>query len=235
MTTKKGNEIFSILFTVLIWGGMWGIFEATVGYMLHLLPFSVGWLVWYPVACFFMLNVYRKTHHAEAVVLVGLLSACIKLMNLFLPVRIDKVINPAISILFEAVAVAAVVYAIKNFFENRERTLPFKAIAILAANTGWRMLYALYLMFLVPDWIREISVISSAKSLITFFIVHNISTCMVLLLGSLLAKHIIKPIKGVEAKLAALFSAFPQRTAVGMKVTLAICLICSSIALELLL
>jgi hypothetical protein len=82
----------SMLFTIFTWGGLWGIFEATVGYLLHLLPFSIGWLIWYPVACFFMFQVYRKTQRTEAIVLVGLLSASIKLLNLFLPGRIDRVL-----------------------------------------------------------------------------------------------------------------------------------------------
>lgn len=113
---------FSVWMAILIWGGLWGIFESTVGYLLHLLPISIGWIVWYPVACFFMMNVYRKTQRASAIVMVGTLSACIKLINLFLPGRIDRVINPAISILFEAIAMAAAVYIVNNLLANKKRT-----------------------------------------------------------------------------------------------------------------
>lgn len=235
MVNEKRSGASSTLFTIMIWGGMWGIFEATVGYLLHLLPFSVGWIVWYPVACFFMLNVYRKTHRADAVLMVGFLSACIKIANLFLPVRIDMVINPAVSIVFEAIALSATIYIVKRFFSDKEQTFLSKGIAIIAMNTGWRMLYALYLLLLVPDWMREISVISSAKSFITFFVVHNISTCMVLLFGSLVIDHIIKPIREFEEKISDFLSAFPQRTVAGVKITLAVCLICVSIALQILL
>lgn len=235
MITEKRCEILSTLFTILIWGGLWGVFEATVGYLLHLLPFSIGWLVWYPVACFFMLNVYRKTHRQGAVLLVGLLSACVKLLNLFLPVQIDKVINPAISIVFEAIAMVSVLYAIIHLFANKKRSFLFKGIAIVAMNTGWRILYCLYLLLLVPDWMREISVISSTESFIIFFVMHNILTSIVLLVGSLIIKHIIKLIKEFEGNLSALLSTFPQKTAVGIKIALSTCLICSSIALELLL
>jgi hypothetical protein len=47
-----------LMLAVLFYGGIWGVFEATVGYLLHLLPFSIGWLVWYPIACFLC---YRYT------------------------------------------------------------------------------------------------------------------------------------------------------------------------------
>lgn len=225
----------STLLIILIWGGLWGIFEATVGYLLHLLPFSIGWLIWYPVAAFFMLNVYRKTQRTETVLLVGLLSACIKLLNLFLPGRIDKVLNPAVSILFEALAMMAVIFAVKYFFVKREGTLLMKALAVLCMNTGWRLLYALYLLFLVPDWMREISVISSTEAFVTFFLVYNFFTSLLLLFGSVTMKHILRPIKIIEDKLSVFLSSFPHGAAAAIKTTAAICLIGSSIALELLL
>lgn len=99
-----------LMLAVLFYGGIWGVFEATVGYLLHLLPFSIGWLVWYPIACFFMLQVYIKTKQVKSILLIGLLSCAIKLTNLMLPVRIDRVLNPAVSILFEAITMAAVVF-----------------------------------------------------------------------------------------------------------------------------
>ncbi|MGI6004175.1 MAG: hypothetical protein ACOX88_01970 [Christensenellales bacterium] len=224
----------SMLFTIFTWGGLWGIFEATVGYLLHLLPFSIGWLIWYPVACFFMFQVYRKTQRTEAIVLVGLLSASIKLLNLFLPGRIDRVLNPAVSIVFEALAMAAVFLMIKHFFTKRERGLLIKAFTVLCMNTGWRAIYALYLLFLVPGWMREVSVISSTEALITFFLIHNFFTSVLLFAASLISKYIQRPVKDLENKVSASLASFSNKAAVCIKITVVVCLIGSSIALELL-
>lgn len=217
MEKEKRTLLFSTITAILVWGGLWGIFEATVGYLLHLLPISIGWLVWYPVACFFMLNVYRKTRRAETVFLVGLLSACIKLLNLFLPGRIDRVLNPAMSIVFEALTLTAVVVVYKHFLAERKGKLVEKALAILCMNTGWRILYALYLLLLVPDWIREVSVISSTDALVTFFLTHNLFTSLVLFGGSIILKYILKPIKTLENKLSISLSYFPHGAATGIK------------------
>jgi len=234
METKKTTGIFPMLFTIFIWSGLWGIFEATVGYLLHLLPISIGWLIWYPASCFFMYNVYRKTQKAEAVVIVGLLSACIKLLNLFLPGRIDRVLNPAVSIVFESIAMAAVLLIIRHFFEKKEMSVWGKGFVIFCMNIGWRTLYALYLLFLVPDWMREVSVISSAESLITFFLIHNFFTGLLLFGASLISKHILKPIKILENKISVSLVPFSFKSAVLIKIAAAVCLLGSSVALELL-
>ena len=230
-----GTPQCSILLTILTWGSLWGIFEATVGYLLHLLPFSIGWLVWYPTACFFMLNVYRKTQRRSSVILVGLLSASIKMLNLFLPGRIDRVLNPSVSIVFEALSMAAVVWVISHFLANRGKGVSTKALAALCMNTGWRGLYILYILFLVPDWMREISVISSPQAFFTFFLIHNLSTSLVLFMGAIFSKYILAPINVMEQKLALLFSAFSYGRAVGIKFIVVVCLLGSGIALELLL
>ncbi len=190
------------MITIITWGGLWGVFELTAGYLLHLLPFSVGWLVWYPLACFFMMNVYRRTKRIEAVLLVGLLSAGIKMLNLFLPVRVDRVINPAISIVFEAVTLAAVIYIMKGFSDKKKRAFRTKLLAVLCMNTGWRVLYMVYVLFFVPDWMREISVVSSIGAFNTFFLAHNLLTSVVLLIGAVSIEYIFKPIRALENKLS---------------------------------
>lgn len=234
MELVQNTKTNTMLFTVLIWGGLWGIFEATVGYLLHLLPFSVGWLIWYPVACFFMYNVYRRARRIEAVVFVGVLSACIKLLNLFLPGRIDRVLNPAVSIVFEALALAAVLWVANRFFAEKKRNHLVKALSILCMNVGWRLLYALYLLLLVPDWIREVSVISSAQAMFTFFVVHNLSTSLLLFIASYAEKTIFRPIESAEKKMAASLATLPYRSAAYVRIAAAVCLLGSSIALDLL-
>jgi hypothetical protein len=226
----------SFWFIILTWGALWGIFEATVGYLLHLLPFSVGFLVWYPVACFFMVNVYRKTQQTKSILCVGALAACIKLLNLFLPGRIDRVLNPAISILFEALSMAVVIWVINHLILNQPKTLWIKALTVLAMNFGWRILYIVYLLFLVPDWIREISVISNPQAFLTFFLVYNLLTSLILFLGAVTLPSILRPVEAAERRVSALFSTVPNYYAgQAIKVSLSVFLLGSNIALQLLL
>ncbi len=235
MEQKPRTTGFQFLWSLLIWGSLWGIFEATVGYLLHLLPLSIGWLVWYPVACFFMAGVYRSTGRILSIPLIGLLSAAIKMLNLLLPGSIDRVINPAVSILFESLTLAAAVFLLNKFLGERRRTAPVKALAALGMNTGWRLLFVLYLLLLVPDWIRDRSVISAMDKFIPFFVTYNLVTSLVLFVGYHLKPRIMKPVEAAEQRLLAAVSSVPARVLPAVKTGLAVVLLGASIALELLL
>lgn len=199
--TKK---MYYVVLSIAFWGAAWGIFEATVGYLLHLINFGYSWLIWGPAACFFMANVYRKTGRISSIVFVGVLCASIKMLNFLLPVSIDKVINPAISILLEALSLAGTVFAAKSLFKERRESLIIKALIALGMNTVWRLLYSLYLFVLVPVWIRDISVISSASNAITFLITQNLFTSVLLFIGYLYLPYLFMPVEIIERR----FSSF---------------------------
>lgn len=228
----KENTRRNTLITVLTVGSLWGIFEATAGYLLHLLPFNIGWLVWYPVASFFMYSVYQRTGKSTDILLIGMLSAGIKLMNLMLPVRIDRVLNPAVSILFEALSLCAIICVMNKFKKN---SIPLKAAAVLMTNTLWRLLYILYILLLVPDWMREIPVISSREAFLEFFVIQNLITSLIILIGLLLYKHLLKPIRLIERRIAELFTRIPARKKRAAEITAAVLLMIVYISLQLLL
>ena len=177
----------STVLTVLAFGALWGIFEATVGYCLHLLPAVPGWLIWYPMACAFMGAAYLKTKRESAILSVALISALIKLLNLLMPVRIDRVINPAVSILFEAIAMIAAVIVMCRLSQDKRKGALLKGAAVLGMNTTWRLLYIAYIGFLVPQWMRDISVLSSQQQLIRFLVIENLLTTAIVLLVYLAA------------------------------------------------
>ena len=235
MGNTKKVEGKTVIYNIIIWGAIWGIFEATVGYLLHLVSFGYSWLIWYPVACFFMTNVYRKTGKLSSVFFVGLLCAAIKMLNLFLPGRIDKVINPAISILFEALAMAAVVFAANHLLNGKEKSPFIKALMALSMNTGWRLLYILYLFCLVPDWIRDVSVISTMSKFIPFFITQNLITSALIFLGYQYITYIFKPLKMIECRLSSQLSKVPSRTVPIFQSGLAALLLCANIAIQVVL
>lgn len=92
-----------------------------MSYLLHLLPISMGWLIWYPIAYFFMYNAYPRTGQLETFVLVGIVSAYIKRLSIFLLGRIDRVLNPAVSIVFKALSIAAVFRVVGLFLLSRKK------------------------------------------------------------------------------------------------------------------
>lgn len=157
---------FRIANSILFWGALWGVFESTVGCLLHLLPVSIGYMIWFPAALFFMDRVYKATGKMYSVLLIAVFAASIKLLNLFMPVRVDKVINPAISIILEAVTVFSVYYTYNKF--SRENKLS-KAIAV---SVIWRLLYLVYLLF-VPEWMYTISALADRAKLIKFLLIES--------------------------------------------------------------
>lgn len=228
MSKQKSMPDADVLFYLIVWGALWGIFEATAGAVIHLLPLPVGWLVWYPVACFFMANVYCKTRKVFSVMLVGMLSAAIKMLNLLLPMSVDRVINPAVSIVFEALTLSLALFILNRTGASKRNPL-IMAGAALGMNTAWRLLYLLYLLFAAPEWIREISVLATTEQLLTFLVIHNLVTSAVLAGGALLLPHMLKPVRWIESKLSA-----PALQRVYIKVGLAVVLIGTNIALQLL-
>lgn len=140
---------------LLIWGVAWGVFEATAGFVLHQLPVPIGPYIWFPAAFFVMDRVYQKTGQRRAVLWAALLAASIKLINLLWAVRPDIVINPAIAIVLEALAMAGVLCVSQK-----------KNPAIV--NALWRLAYLLYAVTLMPTWMREISVIRDTDALLLF-------------------------------------------------------------------
>lgn len=227
------REKYSVFLNIVAWSAMWGIFEATVGYVLHALSFGFGWLVWYPAACFFMAGVYRKTRWAPAIFLTGLLSASIKMLNLFLPGSIDRVINPAVSIIFEALAMAAVITAANHLFEQRGKNMLAKAASALSMNTGWRLMYMLYAFLLMPGWMRDISVISSMEKFTPFFITENLSTSALLFGGYHFKEYLFKPLGTMERFLSVRLHRLPGRKALTMQTGLAVLALGLNIVLQL--
>lgn len=226
---RKGYLFF---LTIMTWGALWGIFEATVGYLLHLFEIKISWLIWYPVACFFMANVYRQTRRRSSVLYIGIMCASIKMLNLLTPIRVDKVINPSISIVFEAISMYVVLVVLHRLGGETLKKPYIKALGALTMNTGWRLLFILYLLLLVPHWIRDISVISSAEKFVPFFITQNMATSFVIFIGYQCIQYVYKPIIYIEEKIQLLDAIVPQRALPILKTGMMTLLVMTYAALE---
>jgi hypothetical protein len=148
---------------ILLWGSLWGFEEATLGHLLHLLPFSIGWLFWFPLAYLFMHTVYSKTGKLVSVLYTAGLASAIKLTDFFLPTRIDMVLNPAMSILLEGCAVYLTFWVI----QKRPSLNRYKFINALSASTLSQLFYIIYIL-IVPNFILAIPPITSSTAYLNY-------------------------------------------------------------------
>lgn len=173
ISISKSDEVKRNISIVLFWGAIWGIAEATLGYFLHLISFSMGWCIWLPLAFYFLNKVYTETKKTNYLVYVGVIAAAIKLVDLFMASRIDKVINPAAAIVFEALALCAVY----KVLENKGRKLNY--LAILAMNFSWRIMYSLYL-FVMPTSFFIVSPLRGLEPFLKFLFLESIVTSIII-------------------------------------------------------
>jgi len=138
MSIKK---LMKLAAQIIFFGAIWGLAEATLGYLLHFLPPLVAGLVMFPVAVYILMKAYRTTGSRSSLVLVGLVAAGIKAVDFLLPgMSVFKTINPMISIMLESLVVAVAVPMLDN---NR---VAARISGSLGISIGWRMGYILYMV-----------------------------------------------------------------------------------------
>jgi len=139
-----------LLRIVLFYGGLWGITEATLGYLLHFLPNGFSGMFMFPIGFYFMFNAFKMTGQQRTIFYTALIAAAIKLTDLIVPLRTAMTaINPAISIIFESLVVFAFV---KVYKENKYYagaaiiSLSWMVILVLAQQFIFKPVEGLYLM-----------------------------------------------------------------------------------------
>ncbi|WP_320163236.1 hypothetical protein [uncultured Trichococcus sp.] len=128
---------------IIYWGSLWGIAEASLGYVLHMaaiqLP-GVPGFVMFPVAFYFMRKAYLATGKPEAVFQVALAAALIKCCDFLIPGNIPiRILNPALSILLEGLAVA-LVFA---YAERKKIAIGFASV--FSMGVLWRFVFLFHL------------------------------------------------------------------------------------------
>ncbi len=128
---------------VLFFGGIWGIVEATVGYVLHIIPglsiYMTG-AVLFPFAGLILYKAYQVTNSKSSLLFVGVIAAAIKAFDFFLPFNNPfKIINPMLSIIMESIALVLVISLLKK------EDFASKASGLLIASVSWRLLYFAYM------------------------------------------------------------------------------------------
>lgn len=141
MENKK--KFLSILLPALLFGALWGIFEATLGTLLHLPAFELGGLftkssiIIVPIAFLFMSLCYKKSGSLLSVFFAGLISATIKLSTAFVMGMTIYVYFPAIYIVVESLAMMG---ALAIFRPNKVLSLKNFA-SFVTANTVYQFAY----------------------------------------------------------------------------------------------
>lgn len=171
----NSNGFLMNISTAIFWGSIWGIMEATLGYLLHKINFRFGWCIWFPLAFYFMDKIYRQVKKAEYVLYGALITSAIKLSDLFIETRIDKVINPSVSIILEAAAV----FVVYKVLEKKHKKI--RIAEVTAVNFFWRGLYIGYL-FIAPKSFLAISPLRGLNPFLRFMLVENIANIAIIML-----------------------------------------------------
>ena len=133
---EKKTLDFKMIMTIIFWGSLWGIVEATLGTLLHLpatrMIYYSSSVIILPIAYCLMANCYKKTNQSfYAVYLMGVVAALIKLSVGFVIGFVDVVWEPAIYIVLEALAMGSALAIFRP-----TNVLSLKTFgSIVAANT----------------------------------------------------------------------------------------------------
>jgi hypothetical protein len=110
---KPGRAPLPVLPAAFLWGSLWGLAEATVGYLLHIVrvPGLPG-LIMLPVGLFMMGCACRRTGRIEVIPVTALVAALLKLAALPIPgIDVLAVVNPVRAILLESLVAAGLAAA----------------------------------------------------------------------------------------------------------------------------
>jgi len=126
----------------IVWGSLWGIFEATAGHLLHLarVPGLAGWIM-FPAGFYAMTRAFMAGGKFRSIFLTACVAAAVKCADLLLPgSNIAMIINPVRAILLESLAVVAI-------FSYLGSTEKFSWKIPVFASVGWRAAYAVLSLF----------------------------------------------------------------------------------------
>jgi hypothetical protein len=162
---NKKTALFS---EIVFYGAIWGLLEATLGYLLHWLPALIAGSVMFPIGAFIIVRVSLKNKSQWAGIFVALIAAGIKAFDFFLPLPPQgpiKIINPMLCIVLEACLVVAVLPVL-----NKNRTIT-NLLMLPAASTAWRVLF-IAIMFLINGTAPK--QIQTWDAALSFFVYNNL-------------------------------------------------------------
>jgi hypothetical protein len=165
----KNDDFKKLILVSVLFGSLWGLAEAVLGYVLHLLPYGISGLIMFPIGFMLMNSAYQQTRNTSCIFYVAIVAASIKLVDLFLPyVPTLRILNPAVCILAEAAMVA--VFFKLFISEKRTRNL----MGAIVASTAWRAFFVLFMAFLTLFSIPSGTLNGGLASIASFIMVEGL-------------------------------------------------------------
>ena len=151
MTEDSGKQqrLVHLIIGILVFGSIWGFFEATLGGFLHMIIFPNKGAIMAGIGVVIMslaLAIYRKPGMLPG---IGIIAASFKLLDVWLfalPVASIHIINPAMAIIFESLAFSLVTAFLMNrIAKSASIGVGAGVLAGLVSATAW-VYFAIYVM-----------------------------------------------------------------------------------------
>ena len=187
----KRETVTKIAMVSLFWGALWGIAEATLGYLAHLITVipGIAGFIMFPIGFYFMTRAYKAVGKTGVLFSTAAVAASIKLLDLFLPgLSPIKTINPALSILMEALAVMVV---FKLLDGSRVEAGGFRFRDALAASAGWRLGFLFYSSLLFVFAVSEEFIQMGLVHLLRFMLLESVINALIIV-GYLKMEKLLK-------------------------------------------
>jgi len=148
-TENRRVKSIHVIIAILVFGSVWGFFEATLGGFLHMIIFPNKGAIMAGIGVAIMasaLAIYRKPSMLPG---IGIVAASFKLLDVWLfalPVASIHIINPAMAIIFESLAFGLVaVFLMNKIAKNASAGIGAGVLAGLVSATAW-VYFAIYVM-----------------------------------------------------------------------------------------
>jgi hypothetical protein len=151
MTEDSGKQqrLVHLIIGILVFGSIWGFFEATLGGFLHMIIFPNKGAIMAGIGVVIMslaLAIYRKPGMLPG---IGIIAASFKLLDVWLfalPVASIHIINPAMAIIFESLAFGLVaVFVMNKIAKNVSVGVGAGVLTGFVSATAW-VYFAIYVM-----------------------------------------------------------------------------------------
>lgn len=193
---SRSPAVPQVLSASVLCGGLWGIAEATLGYLLHLIarvvpaPGLAGFVM-FPIGVYFMLKARNLTGRRTAPFLTAVAATAVKLSSAAVPgVGWLFALNPSIAILAQGAAVTAgaALLGAPDRYETR-REAGFRRWAALAGgafavSVGWRLAF-LALVAALP--VQKGLLMKGTQAIAVFLGIESAVNALLITAGALVA------------------------------------------------
>jgi len=145
----KQQRLVHLIIGILVFGSIWGFFEATLGGFLHMIIFPNKGAIMGGIGVSLMavaLAIYKKPSMLPG---IGIIAASFKLLDVWLfalPATSIHIINPAMAIIFESLAFGLVAaFVMKKIVKNASIGVGVGVLTGLVSTTAW-VYFAIYVM-----------------------------------------------------------------------------------------